>query len=146
MTSFKPLGEREEQLQDRHEMYQRQCHPSFYQEGEPTSQIFAAFPRDKGELSGTRDSKVTAEESYREYTQVMGLQSVGVWGISVGEAEDAGSRVVDDSQKPTKQRVPQGHVYLDMKHMTRIELKRLRVQLLERAKARGILYPPKPLA
>jgi len=37
----------------------------------------------------------------------MGLQSVGVWGISVGEAEDTGSRVVDDSQNPTKQKLPQ---------------------------------------
>ncbi len=76
----------------------------------------------------------------------MGLQSVGVWGISVGEAEDTGSRVVDDSQNPTKQKLPQGHVYLDMKHMTRKELKRLRAQLLEKAKLRGVLYPPQPLA
>lgn len=38
----------------------------------------------------------------------MGLQSVGVWGISVGEAEDTGFRVVDDSQNPTKQKLPQG--------------------------------------
>ena len=75
----------------------------------------------------------------------MGLQSVGVWGISVGEAEDTGSRVVDDSQNPTKQKLPQGHGYLDMKHMTRMELKRLRAQLLEKAKLRGVLYPPQPL-
>ena len=71
--------------------------------------------------------------------QVLGLQSVGVWGISVGEAEDAGSRVVDDSQNPTKQKLPQGHVYLDMKHMTHKELKRLQAQLLEKTNLRGVL-------
>ena len=75
----------------------------------------------------------------------MGVQSVRVLGISVGEAEDTGSREVDDSQNPTKQKLHQWHVYLDMKHMTRKELKLLRAQLLEKAKLRGVLYPPQPL-
>lgn len=49
----------------------------------------------------------------------MGLQSVGVWGISVGEAEDTGSRVVDDSQNPAKWYMPQGYDDLEIRHLAR---------------------------
>ena len=65
--------------------------------------------------------------------------------MSMGVAEDAGPHVARESQNPAKWYMPQGYDDLEIRHLARKELKRLRAQLLEKAKLRGVLYPPQPL-
>lgn len=134
------LVDGEVQLPSGDERYFRQCHPSFVQNDQPSSQFLGDFPRDGGRLSGTRSSVVNATESYLDHTQVAGLKSAGTWAITISEAEAAGSRVVDDSRTPAT--IParaRGHVYLDMRHFDPAERRAAVSALLIAFKARGQL-------
>jgi len=68
----------------------RQIHPSFLEGGRPGSQAFRPTPKDHDRLSFDDGSRIEAEASWRRFTQVQGLQSVGVLGVRVAEctAED----------------------------------------------------------
>ena len=70
----------------------RQIHPSFLEGGRPGSQAFRPTPKDDDRLSFDDGSRIEAEASWRRFTQVKGLQSVGVLGVQVAEctAEDLG--------------------------------------------------------
>lgn len=70
----------------------RQIHPSFLEGGRPGSQAFRPTPKDDDRLSFDDGSRIEAEASWRRFTQVRGLQSVGVLGVQVAEcrAEDLG--------------------------------------------------------
>jgi len=130
----------EEQLAPNGERYFRQCHPSFIQNDQPSSQFLGDFPRDGGRLSGTRSTVVNATESFLDFTRVAGGKSAGTWGITIAEANDAGSRVVDDSGSPqTVPARPRGHVYLDMRHFEPAERKTAVSALLIAFKAHGQL-------
>lgn len=63
----------------------RQIHPSFLEGGRPGSQAFRPTPKDQDRLSFDDGSRIEAEASWRRFTQVQGLQSVGVLGVRVAE-------------------------------------------------------------
>lgn len=64
----------------------RQVHPSFFPEGEVSSQAFIPFPKDDGKLSVYDGDQIDARESYRHYVE-NGLKSVGVWGVTGSEVK-----------------------------------------------------------
>lgn len=135
------LQQGEVELTDPDELYQRQCHPSFMKDGLPTSQLFNDFPKDKGKLSGTRDSVVHAAQSYMNH-QAQGLPTEGTWAVSVAEVTDNGSRVVDDVQSAdAPDPCPTGHAYLDYRLVHKPGKKRFRNALIIKARQRGRLYP-----
>ena len=73
------------QLDDQTERLFRQVHPSWIQEGRPTSQAFRPTPKDQGQLSLARGAKTSAADAYALYTVRMGLKSAGVWALRVGD-------------------------------------------------------------
>ena len=63
----------------------RQIHPSFVQDGFPTSQAFRPTPKDESELSIYDGDLITVELSFNHYTMTWKLASVRVLALSVDE-------------------------------------------------------------
>lgn len=143
--TFLELVTGEELLTDPSELYFRQCNPQFITNGQPTSQIFGNFPStDFGRLSGARSSASTPESAYKFHTENLDQQSAGTWAVSVSEVISKQSRIIDDTNSPTTRPpapCPPGHSYIDMRHLTNGERKRLRSHLVIAAKNRGRLHP-----
>ena len=72
-------------IEDEDELLLRQVHPNFIIESRITSQAFLPTEKDDKKLSVNRSSMISAHEAFDLHTQQKKLQSVGVWGISVGE-------------------------------------------------------------
>ena len=68
----------------------RQVHPSFLKDGKLLSQAFFPFPKDKGKLSAYDERLISPVKSYMHYTQELGLNSEGVWGVSNVEVHETG--------------------------------------------------------
>lgn len=125
---FEPLEPGEEVLDDENEHYLRQCNPSWVQGGKPSSQAFAYFAKDAGRLSGSRSRDATPAQAYRFYTETLRLKSAATLAVTVAQVEARSSRVVDDTNAPTVRPpapVPPGHSYIDLRHLTSGERKRL---------------------
>lgn len=65
----------------------RQIHPSFIQDGRVGSNAYCPTSKDEGKLSLYDGDKIDAEASWQHYTGDLGHDSVGAYGISVGECE-----------------------------------------------------------
>ena len=66
----------------------RQVNPSWIKNGRITSQVFKPTSKDEGCLSAYDGDQITAEESWRHYTTVLGYQSVGVVAVTVCECKE----------------------------------------------------------
>lgn len=132
----------EVELVDTEELYHRQCHPGFLEDdGEPSSQLFRDSKKDEGKLSGTRDRSVSAAQSYTNHVQ-FGFHSAGTWSVTVAEVREAESRVVDDTAAlSAPEPCPDGHCYIDLRHLSSKGKKRLRNILKIRARVRGRTHP-----
>jgi hypothetical protein len=132
-------GPGDEPLADRAEVLFRQVHPSWVDDGVPSSQAFVPTRKDQGELSIARGSLTTAEAAHKHYTTVRELRSAGSWGVSVGEALDAGlnsfGRKLDDDP---------AHGFADFRGLRRREAEAKGKLLVARARERGRLYPAAP--
>lgn len=132
----------EVELLDVDEQYFRQCHPSFIEDGLPSTMMFRDFPRDQGKLSGSRSSKTTEDQAYYFHTTSLELESAGTWAVSVEEVQGSGSRVVDDSDSAIgPDPCPPGHSYIDMRPLSKGDRKRLRNRLIIETRRRGRFYP-----
>lgn len=67
----------------------RQVHPSFYPERQLSSQAFFPFLKDDGLLSVYDGDQIGAAQAYVHYTEHLGFESVGVWGVTSSEATGA---------------------------------------------------------
>lgn len=63
----------------------RQIHPSFVQNGYPTSQAFRPTPKDESKLSGYDGDRIGAEASFVHYTTTWNLVSSGTMAVTVDE-------------------------------------------------------------
>lgn len=141
---FEDLAEGEVVLDDDSEFYFRQCHPDFVADGVPTSQMFGDLPRDAGKLSGARGAATTPKAAFDFRTTELSNASGGTWAVTVAEIVKVSSRVVDDTEAPAVRPpdpVPPGHSYIDMRHLTPRERKRLRGELRIAAVNRGRVHP-----
>jgi len=128
-------------LTDPEESLLRQVHPGWMQEGRPTSQAFRPTPKDEDLLSVSQGSLTTAANSYELYTRVRGLQSRGVWRITVGHCSDSRLSVYSD---PLTDPVPDpAHAVVDFRGLSDKE-KRARSQFLK-AKAEPIYTDDSPV-
>jgi hypothetical protein len=66
----------------------RQIHPSFIQNGFPTSQAFRPTPKDESKLSVYDGEQITAELAFLHFTLTWKLASVGVMAFSVAECSE----------------------------------------------------------
>lgn len=129
------------------EVLLRQVNPSWLDGDEPSSQSFYPW-RDLDEecLSVDRGSLTSAADAHRLFTAPsptgFGMASMGVWGVSVEEVEDAGLSSWDDklSAIPPKPANP-AHALIEFAPLSKKQQKALGRRLKVLAIARGRLHP-----
>lgn len=125
----------ESPLADAEELLYRQVHPSWVQNGVPSSQAFKPTKKDAGMVSVTLGSKTSAEGAFNHHVQVLELKSAGTWAVTVGEVAEAGlesyPQPLDDSPD---------HGFIDFRERGRGEVERSAKILLARSRDRGCLY------
>lgn len=125
-------------------LFYRQVNPSWLAEGVPSSQAFGPTPKDDDKLSVDDASKVSAEGSWRHFTEKLGLRSVGTWAVSMGEVEEAGDLLVAASptvvaEEPVKNNP--AHCHVDFSPVSSKGQKKRKAQhLAMKATARGCLF------
>jgi hypothetical protein len=115
----------------------RQVHPQFMKDDQLTSQAFFPFPKDNGRLSVYDGDQISAEASYRHYTEVLGLQSRGVWAVSGTESTTLGLAHVPDPLPESP-----AHAVIDFGQRVEKECRKLAKRLREHAVQRGCLHAP----
>jgi hypothetical protein len=131
------------EISDQEEKLWRQVNPSWVHDGRVSSQLFRPTPKDTGEVSVTRSSKVTPEEAHRHHTEVLGYSSAGVYCVEVGEVNEVGLRVVDDSHVDDGEIRPPAHAYVDYKSIETKKLQQRRASVLrDKAENHGWQYGP----
>lgn len=112
----------------------RQVHPSFFPDGEISSQAFFPFPKDDGKLSVYDGDQITAEESHRHYTG-QGLESIGVWAVNGEEVVSVGLTYRSDPVEGND-----AHAVVDFCSLAEKECRKLAKRLKRFAADRGSLY------
>lgn len=136
------VGPGEEVLIERDELLWRNAHPDWVVDGELTSQAFRPTPKDQKKLSSARETEVSAEANFKEFTEDFGLESVGVWAVSVGEVQDQSLRSVYDEHSPsTPTPCLKGHTSLDFTAVSNSQAKRIGGRLRDHAEGRGKRHP-----
>jgi hypothetical protein len=115
----------------------RQVHPSFLPEGQLSSQAFIPFPKDKGGLSVYDDELISANDSFLHYTEILGLASAGVWGVSNEEVAATGL-----TSQPAPLSDSSAHALINFANNPEKEWRKLAKRLRAYALARGCLHPP----
>jgi len=109
----------------------RQIHPSFLQPDGPSSQAFRPTPKDGDRLSVEDGDRISAEDSWRRYTAIQKLVSVGVLAVAVVDCR-AASLAVEADGTP----VPE-HVSIDFTGKTNGQRKTISKLLRDSAMQRG---------
>jgi hypothetical protein len=116
----------------------RQVHPTQFPNGQPSSEAFVPSEQDKFLLSTMREI-VGPEEAHRRWTEDMEMQSVGTFGISVGEINEQGLTAVDDAEATSQP----DHASVDFSSITsKGARKRIGRRLRDAAVSRGCLFQP----
>ncbi|WP_063888560.1 hypothetical protein [Burkholderia ubonensis] len=114
----------------------RQVHPSWVQNGRPSSQTFQPTPKDENRLSVYDSALMTAQASYDYHTTELKLSSVGVLGVTVAE-------VVAAQRTFTRDGVPiAAHGFIDFEGLSNGQAKKVAQRLQQAALARPWLYQP----
>lgn len=133
------LAEGEVLVVDPLELIYRQITEWMVTAGGVQTYAFGASDADQGKPSYARSSVVTAEESRDWHNQHARSKSIAVFALTVDEVCEEELLVIDD----TSCRLPHGlvrspgHCYIDMRRLTKVELKSVRFRLHERAMERG---------
>lgn len=115
----------------------RQVHPQFLTDEQLTSQAFMLFPKDHGRLSVYDGDQISAEASYRHYTDALGFQSRGVWAVSGAESNGLGLPHLPDPLPDSP-----AHAVIDFGQRSEKECRKLAKRLRDFAVQRGCLHPP----
>lgn len=126
-------------LRDQDELLHRQVHPMFYQSGRVGSQAFRPTPKDEGKLSVSRGALTSPEDAFMLYADDRGLESVGVWSVTVGECASVG---LDAFPEPLTEPIPDpAHAFIDFRKIGSSAAVKLSKRLASMARARGRLHP-----
>ncbi len=112
----------------------RQIHPAFVQGGRVSSQAFRPTPKDEQRLSVYDGDQIEPQPAYEHYTTTLGLRSVGVMGVSIGECE-ALQLPVHPDPKPFPE-----HVVIDFSAFSKNATEKKAKLLRAKAVARNWLY------
>lgn len=114
----------------------RQINPSWIEDGRPTSMAFTPSPKDEGRLSVYDGDQIDAADSWRHFTEVQGLASIGVLAVTVAECEE-------ESVQPQADPEPfEEHAVIDFNSLSGSQAKKVGRRLRDRAMDRGWLFRP----
>lgn len=116
----------------------RQIHPNFIPNGQLTSPAFMPFPKDNGKPSFYDGDQISAADSYKHYTDVIGMKSDSVWGGTGLEVSK-----VELTYAPDPQDNFLAHAIVNFTSHPERDFRKLAKKLLMCAAARGCLYTPK---
>lgn len=108
----------------------RNVHPALISDGVVSSSAFMPTPRDEGQLSTARSTKVSAEKHYKEFSQ-SGHESAGVYAIKTEDIRDEELRWVDNESVQPESVYMTGHAYIDY---------RLYSKKVQKRKARSLAH------
>lgn len=112
----------------------RQIHPSFVQDGRPSSQAFRPTPKDEQKLSVYDGDLIEPANAWEHYNNVLGFNSCGVMAVNVAECLGLGLSV-----QPDPIPFPE-HAFIDFSAYSKKETEKKAKQLRVKADARGWLY------
>jgi hypothetical protein len=113
----------------------RQLHPNFFPRGELSSQAFFPFPKDAGKLSVYDGDKIEPRDAHSHYTQTLGNESVGVWGVTCEEVVAVGLAAIPDPLVNFA-----AHALIDFANQDEKEYRKLAKKLKAAAVERGCLF------
>lgn len=123
-------------LTDLEETLLRQVHPTQFLGGVISKEAFIPTETDKGLLSTLRES-VGPQEAHRRWTEDAKKESVGTYGITVAEVEDAGLFALGDAVATNTP----DHASVDFNGLTTGgQRKKVARQLRDCATSRACLY------
>ena len=114
----------------------RQAHPNFVVEGKLTSQAFYPFPKDDKKLSVYDGDQITPADSFQHFTQILGNQSICVWGVTCAEATTQGLASCSNPLAGNP-----AHALIDFTTHDEKAIRKLSKRLKILAVARGCLHP-----
>lgn len=117
----------------------RQIHPSFVQDGHPSSQAFRPTPKDESKLSVYDGDQISASASWSHYTDVLKLESSGVMAVTLVECNTLTLSVTSDPGP-----FPE-HALIDFSAHSKSVTEKKAKWLKARAVARGWLYRVSPV-
>ena len=123
-------------IDDLDELLHRNAHPTFIDNGRISSQAFRLTSRDEGRLSIQQNSRAAAAIAYERYT-ARGLQSGGVWSITVAECGQFTLSVYDDPLEDDD-----SHAITDLIAYSVSQARKLTNKLASKARERGCQYRP----
>lgn len=114
----------------------RQIHPSFVQDGRPTSQAFRPTPKDEEQLSVYNGAMIAPPASWRHYTGTLKFESAGVMALKHEECAGQQLRVLEDGEP-----FPE-HCSIDFSGLKKSDIEKKSKKLAAFAKSRGWLFQP----
>jgi hypothetical protein len=114
----------------------RQIHPSWIQQGRATSQAFTPTQKDATQLSVYDGDQITAEESWKHYTDILGLNSYGTLAITISECNNVQLSVIPDPNP-----FPE-HAYIDFGGLSGNQIKNKSKYLRSVSNSRGWVFLP----
>lgn len=112
----------------------RQIHPSFFQNGKVTSQAFRPTPKDQSLLSVYDGHKMSPEQSFEHYVQILGLSSCAVAQIVCEDCIENELPVCADPEQ-----FPE-HCLIDFSDMNQSQQTKASKKLRQKAEERGLIY------
>ena len=112
----------------------RQIHPSFVQNGRPTSQAFRPTPKDEKKLSVYDGERIKPKASWEHYTGILGFSSAGVMAVTNAECAEQQLPVTADG-------IPfPEHCFIDFSNLGKSGVEKAAKILARCAIQRGWLY------
>lgn len=116
----------------------RQIHPSFIQNGRPTSQAFRPTPKDDSKLSVYDGDKIKPKAAWEHYTRILNLSSAGVMAVTNADCA-AQQLVVNADGTPYPE-----HCSVDFSGLAKNAVEKAAKILASTAMQRGWLYQDSP--
>ena len=114
----------------------RQVHPSFVQNGRPTSQVFRPTPKDDHRLSVDDGSRIEPRASWERFTRTPDCRTAGVMAVTAAECAAQALPVVADGVPYPE------HCYIDFAGLTKSAVEKKAKLLAAQAIARDWLFQP----
>lgn len=131
------------------EVLLRQVYPTWLEEeGQPSSMAFYPWRQvDEGQLSVDRGTLTTPQNAYLQFTAAkpagFGMDSAGVWGLTVAEVAEQGVIPWEDPVEATETTPSNpAHALLDFEGLESRIWKKIGRLLKMKARDRGRLFPP----
>lgn len=112
----------------------RQVHPSFFDDGKITSQVFRPTPKDENKLSVDNGDKISAKESYQNFTAQQNCHSMGVLAISKQEINDQQLPLIEDGVPNPE------HCSISFENLSKGQIEKKAKFLKNHAEKRGWLF------